>query len=59
MTAQQLEQLVPFLESQTAKVIMLADEPSQLPPQVQGFPTMSFIFSPDLIENAVAPVAIG
>ncbi len=59
MTSQQLEQLVPFLESQSAKVIMLADDPDQLPPQVQGFPTMSFIFSPELIQNAGEPVAVG
>ncbi len=59
LTSQQVEQLVPFLESQTAKVIMLADDPGQLPDQVKGFPAISFIFSPEQIQSVTEPVTVG
>lgn len=45
LTPQQVEQLVPFLAAQPAKIVVLQEPGSHAPAALAGFPEMGFVFS--------------
>jgi hypothetical protein len=52
LTAQQIEQLVPFLEGQSASVVVMQEPGTTVPPTLQGYPTLGFVFSRNQLAEA-------
>jgi len=53
MTRQQIDQLLPFLASQQARVAMLSE--SELPEILAAFPALKFVFSRADVDTVLAP----
>nr|MEE4266796.1 HDOD domain-containing protein [Candidatus Krumholzibacteria bacterium] len=52
LTAQQVDQLVPFLESQPARVVVLAEPDTGVPAALQSYPQLGFVFSRSQLAEA-------
>lgn len=54
LTVQQVEQLVPFLESQPVKIVVLRESGQKIPEALSGYPEMGFVFSRNQLAQALA-----
>ena len=54
LTVQQIEQLIPFLESQSARVVVLREAGAKIPAALAGYPALGFVFSRSQLAEALA-----
>ena len=53
LTSLQVDQLVPFLESQPAKIVVLQESGAKVPGPLAGYPKLGFVFSRNQLAEAL------
>jgi hypothetical protein len=50
-----MNQLAPFLASQSAQIVVLKESGCKVPASLAGYPDMGFVFSRDQLARTLAP----